>query len=427
MKRITCEMCGSNDLVKHDGAFECQSCGIRYSVEEARKMMIEGTVDVSGSTVKVEGSVDVSGSSVKVDNTARLENVYKVARRERDDGNFEKAAKHYEEVLLDNPDDWEAVFYSAFCSSVNSYRKDEIGEAIKLLQNCIDNTFVLIKKHSNGKEQKDAAEEVSRNVSKCCEYFHKDAEEHLEKIKRDFAKTEYSAYNSEVLDNTWKRRGVINEAVSKMLASVGFNLIELFGENSELGKEGSELIDRGSNLLLYTIDYLTDSQVDEMRESIEIRKAHAIGGEEKVRKLISKKNAEKTAMEASKRNTMITLIRVFGIIGLAGGIIGGIAMAQDMATPWSSQGEIVFVVILFSILGLLIGLAIPSYPTTIKWTWNKVKDWADNVTGFINKLFNIDEFLSWIFTVFFVAGVSYNICIIGSSIVSIYRYVTYRK
>ena len=46
MKQLTCEMCGSNDLLKQDGVFVCQTCGTKYSVEEAKKMMIEGTVDV---------------------------------------------------------------------------------------------------------------------------------------------------------------------------------------------------------------------------------------------------------------------------------------------------------------------------------------------------------------------------------------------
>jgi len=33
--------------------FVCQHCGTKYSVEEAKKLMIEGTVDVQG-TVKVD-------------------------------------------------------------------------------------------------------------------------------------------------------------------------------------------------------------------------------------------------------------------------------------------------------------------------------------------------------------------------------------
>ena len=48
MKQLKCEMCGSNELIKQEGVFVCQSCGCKYSVEEAKKMMIEGTVTVQG-------------------------------------------------------------------------------------------------------------------------------------------------------------------------------------------------------------------------------------------------------------------------------------------------------------------------------------------------------------------------------------------
>ena len=41
MKQLTCEMCGSTDLMKQDGVFVCQSCGTKYSVEEAKKMMVD--------------------------------------------------------------------------------------------------------------------------------------------------------------------------------------------------------------------------------------------------------------------------------------------------------------------------------------------------------------------------------------------------
>ena len=46
MKQLTCEMCGSTDLMTQDGVFVCQSCGTKYSVEEAKKMMVEVGVAV---------------------------------------------------------------------------------------------------------------------------------------------------------------------------------------------------------------------------------------------------------------------------------------------------------------------------------------------------------------------------------------------
>ena len=86
MKRLTCEMCGSNDLVKQNGMLVCQSCSTKYSVEEAKKMMIEGTVDVSG-------------SSVKIDTSDELENWYKTARMAKIENNAEKAQSFYNLIL----------------------------------------------------------------------------------------------------------------------------------------------------------------------------------------------------------------------------------------------------------------------------------------------------------------------------------------
>lgn len=104
MKRLICEMCGSADLIKQDGVFVCQFCGCKYSVEEARKMMIEGPVDVSGSTVHI-------------DRTNEIDNLLLVARRARNEGNYRSAAANYEDVLKISPSNWEANFYRTYCSA----------------------------------------------------------------------------------------------------------------------------------------------------------------------------------------------------------------------------------------------------------------------------------------------------------------------
>lgn len=39
MAQLTCELCGSTNFVKEDGVFVCQSCGAKYSTEEARKAL----------------------------------------------------------------------------------------------------------------------------------------------------------------------------------------------------------------------------------------------------------------------------------------------------------------------------------------------------------------------------------------------------
>lgn len=85
MKQLTCEMCGSTDLLKQDGVFVCQSCGCKYSIEEDRKMMVEGTVEVAG--------------TVKVDDTAKIENYLDLSQNAYDSGNGQSAYDYANKAL----------------------------------------------------------------------------------------------------------------------------------------------------------------------------------------------------------------------------------------------------------------------------------------------------------------------------------------
>ena len=100
MKQLTCEMCGSTELIKDGGFFICQTCGTKYSVEEAKKMMIEGTVDVQG--------------TVKVDNSAFVQKYLANARRAYEKEDWEEVEKYYNMVEQNAPNNMEAVFFSAF-------------------------------------------------------------------------------------------------------------------------------------------------------------------------------------------------------------------------------------------------------------------------------------------------------------------------
>ncbi len=100
MKQLTCEMCGSTDMAKQDGVYVCQTCGMKYSVEEARKMMIEGTVDVQG--------------TVKVDNSALIAKHLINAHRALVKEDWEEVEKYYNLVEQNSPDNIEAVFFSSY-------------------------------------------------------------------------------------------------------------------------------------------------------------------------------------------------------------------------------------------------------------------------------------------------------------------------
>lgn len=168
MKRLACEMCGATDVVKVDGLFVCQYCGTKYSVEEARRMMIEGTVEVTG--------------RVKVDNSEKLENLYQIARRAKDDNNGENAAKYYDMILVEDPTSWEAAFYVVYFKAMEC-KIAQIHSAIVSVNNCIDTVLKLIKdKVVNEDERERAIKEVSNHVLIISTMMARASKNHYEEI-----------------------------------------------------------------------------------------------------------------------------------------------------------------------------------------------------------------------------------------------------
>ena len=146
MKAIICEMCNSNDVVKQNGLFVCQCCGTKYSVEEVRKLMVEGTVTINHSK--------------------ELENLYKAARNARDASDDESALRHYEKISALDPDSWEAQFYLVILKT-NSVKNGEIQSAAVSVINCLYKVLELI--HENLSEESEKKEAVWEVVQQCRE------------------------------------------------------------------------------------------------------------------------------------------------------------------------------------------------------------------------------------------------------------------
>lgn len=75
--------------------------------------------------------------------TTELENLYALARRAKADNNSENAAKYYEMILLQCPNDWEANFYTVYYQAL-SCRVGQIVSAETKLLNCIDTVYALV-------------------------------------------------------------------------------------------------------------------------------------------------------------------------------------------------------------------------------------------------------------------------------------------
>lgn len=137
MKKIVCEMCDGSNFLKQDGMFVCQECGSKYTVEEAKKLMVE----VDGDVPAVSAA---PAAPAAADNSQKIENLRKLAKRAQDEDNSEMAAKYYEQLLMECPDDWEASFYSTYYAAHN-IKIAQIGSAANKVANIIGPTFKLIK------------------------------------------------------------------------------------------------------------------------------------------------------------------------------------------------------------------------------------------------------------------------------------------
>ena len=124
MQAIKCELCGSNDLKKVNGEYECQYCHTKYTVEEAKKLMIEGTVDV------------------KVDMSDQQKNYEKLAERSFKDQLYDQAYDYYNKLLEIDSDNWTYVYKKGLCaawqSTLANFRVDETIKACKNAFNIIE-------------------------------------------------------------------------------------------------------------------------------------------------------------------------------------------------------------------------------------------------------------------------------------------------
>lgn len=109
LKQIICEMCGSNKLIKKNGIYECQYCGCQYTLEEARKLIVEGTV--------------------KVDESDKIVNWLKLADSAFNNSSWREAYSYYCKILEVYPEEWRSIYRKALSigwqSSVGNIRANE--------------------------------------------------------------------------------------------------------------------------------------------------------------------------------------------------------------------------------------------------------------------------------------------------------------
>ncbi|MBR3418395.1 MAG: leucine-rich repeat protein [Oscillospiraceae bacterium] len=127
MKAIRCELCGNNQLIKKDGFFQCEYCGTKYTLEEAKKLIISGSVQVEGDVktkdadfiIKAGTLERYNGESTVVTIPGNVKKIGKITSGEyKVKGAFEGLS--IEKVII--PDNVTYIGHDAFryCSSLTS-------------------------------------------------------------------------------------------------------------------------------------------------------------------------------------------------------------------------------------------------------------------------------------------------------------------
>ena len=144
MRQLVCEMCDGTDFVKQDGMFVCQSCGCKYSVEEARKLMSSA-----------------NNPSPGVDNT-KLQNLLNLAHSSYESNNYAQAEEFCNQVIAmdgTNYDAWklkgEAINYQ-----INSENK-----RILEVYNCLMTAYKVL----NEEDQDEKRGEILSSLKTCME------------------------------------------------------------------------------------------------------------------------------------------------------------------------------------------------------------------------------------------------------------------
>jgi tetratricopeptide (TPR) repeat protein len=142
MKKIVCEVCGSNDLIKKGDNFVCNYCGTKYTLESMQQML----------------------GTVKIDKSDSIDNYFELARRAKNNNDVKTALKYYEMILEESPNNWEAYFYSIYFNAKKNSHIEINPSKIQVMKSNIKDAILLIEKIDDTNKRHEAIEEATIKI-----------------------------------------------------------------------------------------------------------------------------------------------------------------------------------------------------------------------------------------------------------------------
>lgn len=141
-------------------AIKCPQCGADIQLDENRDF---GFCTYCGTKVMQDKIIIEHSGSVKIDDSDKLNNLYKLARRAHENNDTENAAKYYSMILTENPDDWEASFYSSFYEAM-SMKLIQFEIAVNNICNSSISALDIININLSGEERAKAVTDIAASV-----------------------------------------------------------------------------------------------------------------------------------------------------------------------------------------------------------------------------------------------------------------------
>jgi len=151
--------------------------------------------------------------------------------------------------------EWKDIYENACRSAMQQHKSGKTGSAIETMQNCIDRVFDLIWHIQDADEQEAVASEVTSNITQTCEVIFENFKKDFLEFNSEYMDTifnsdvETSRHNEKIFDEEVERKDYRVLDIAQVYASLGFKLIELFGDNCKIGKKGIAVIEKGIEII----------------------------------------------------------------------------------------------------------------------------------------------------------------------------------
>jgi len=130
-------------------ALKCPSCGADIRLDSTKEF---GFCQYCGTKVMQDKIVVEHRGSVRIDTSEELKNLYVLARRAKESNDTLNAQKYYEQIVVKDPKNWEASFYSIYYQATNCVIANIASAAINVSNN-LNATFQLVKNYINDSDE----------------------------------------------------------------------------------------------------------------------------------------------------------------------------------------------------------------------------------------------------------------------------------